>query len=328
MLLPQHCLMLFNNWGETWYIHSMDLLVPSIIKNINSFWMMPLLFAIAGISCRYSLERRSTGVYVKERVSRLLVPLIFGLLLIIPVMPFIAGNFWNGHAGYFDSFTKVTDLSGYDGALSVGHLWFILFLFFMSMVFLPFMVLYKRKGKGTLGDKVPLILVILMALVPCIVQSNIFEVTEIGGKSILESSAYFLLGYFFLSNDNLLKKLDKYRFLLLGLFVLYAPFMMFVLKREFYEAASWLAILAILGLGSHYLNFSGKTTRYLVKSSFGVYLFHQPWIVVIAYFVINLVGSPWVQYPLVLLGAAVLTFLTYEIVRRIPPLRWMLGLKK
>jgi surface polysaccharide O-acyltransferase-like enzyme len=342
MLLPQHTFMLFNNWGESWYIHSTDLLFPSIIKNINSFWMMPLLFTIAGISSRYGLERRSAGGYAKERVGKLFVPLVFGVLLIVPVQSFIAGLFWNGHAGYFDSFTKITDIRGYDGAFTVGQLWFLLYLFVIAMATLPFLLLYKKKGKGTFGGGVPLICLIIAGILPLLGRMTF----DISGISPLEYLALFLLGYFFLTNEHILDKLDKYRFLLLGIFALGAGFFMYInlspvqedswlllpvfwyIIPAIFQLTSWLAVLALIGLARHYLNFRGKITSYLSKASFGVYMFHQSWIVVTGFFVLKLTSSPGAQYPLVLLGAIILTFLTYEITRRIPPLRWMFGLKK
>ena len=323
MLFPYHIFMIYNNWGENWYIHGQALLIPSIWNQISAFWMMPLLFAIAGMSSRYALEKRSGGEYAKERVSKLLVPLIFGMLLVVPIQSYLAGIYFNGQASYFDYFTKFTDLSGYDGGWTTGHLWFILFLFVISMISLPFMLWYKNKGKGTLGSKVPLIPVILMGFLPCIASA-----LKIGGKSPTEDLTYFLIGYFFLTNDDLLKRLDKYRFLLLGLFVLDAARTAFITHGEFYEMTSWLAILAILGLGRHYLNFSGKITKYLSKSSFGIYVFHQSWIVVAASFIFKLTDHLILQIPLIFLSAIVLTFLTYEICRRTPGLRWMFGLKK
>jgi surface polysaccharide O-acyltransferase-like enzyme len=288
------------------------------------------------------MERRSAGGYVKERVTKLLIPMIFGLLLIVPIQPFMAGNFWNGSAGYFDSFTKVTDLSGYDGAFSVGQFWFLLFLFGIAMITLPFLLMYKKKGKGTFGGGVPFIVIVLAGLLP-LVGRMIFDIS---GKSPLEFLAYFLLGYFFLTSETVLEKLEKYRFLLLGLFALGAAFFMYLfavplpedswlmlpifgyIGAALYQLVSWLAVLMLVGLARRYINFSGKTTNYLVKSSFGVYLFHQSWIVVLGYFAIKLIGSPGAQYPLILLSAIIMTFLTYEIVRRIPGVRWIFGLKK
>jgi len=326
LLFPFHIFMIYNNWSEPFYLHGKDLLITSVFNIIASFWMMPLLFAVAGISSRYALEKRSAGVYIKERVSKLLIPLVFGVLLVIPIQPYVAGLFWQGQANYFDSFTKVTDLSGYDGAFTPGHLWFILFLFVISMVSLPFMIWYKNKGKGTLGDKVPLILVLLMGLLPCI--GSLLKIGGESDKSPTENLAYFILGYFFLSNDNLLKKLKKYRFLLLGLFILYAGFTAFIIDWEFYEIASWLGILTLFGMARRYLNFSGKVTAYLSKSSFGVYFFHQSWIVVMAFFIFKITDNPIVQIPLILLSSVILTYGTYEICRRIPVFRWMFGLKK
>ena len=257
-----HILLMYSS-GDRWYIRGQDLLIPSIFIQICRIWVIQLLFAIAGISARYALEKRSVGEFVKKRVNKLLLPLVFGVLLVVPVQPYIAGILHSGHAGYFDSFTKLTDLSGYDGGFTPAHLWFLLFLFIISMAYLPFLSCYKNKGKGTLGDKVPLILIILMGLIPCITQIEILKIIAIDGKSILEYSAYFLLGYFFLSNDNVLEKLDKHRFLLLGMTVIYTGLMELVLDGAFREAASWLAILAVLGIGRQYLSFNGKITAYL-----------------------------------------------------------------
>jgi len=323
LLFPFHIFEIYNGQGSGFYVTGEPLLIPEIFNAIVSFWMMPLLFAVAGISSRYALSKRSAGGYIKERVSKLLLPFIFGVLLIIPVQSYIAGLHHNGGAGYFDSFTKVTDLSGFDGAFALGHLWFLIFLFVISIVSLPFMLWYKSKGKGTLGDKAPLILIILMGLLPCI-----GSMLKIGiGKSPTEDLAYFMLGYFFLSNDKLLERLDKYRFLLLEAAALYSAITAFVLNWEFYEMASWLWILALLGIGNHYLNFNGKATTYLSSSSFGIYIFHQSWIVIVTFFIFKVIDNPVLQIPAIFITSVVLTYLTYEICRRFGLTRFMFALK-
>ena len=323
MLFPFHVFVIYNNWGESWYVHSVDLLIPSLINQINWLWMMPTLFVVAGISSRYALEKRSAGEYAKERTSKLLLPLVFGILLIIPIQSYIAGLFFFGRADYFYFFTRLTDFSGYDGAFTPGHLWFILYLFVISMASLPLMIFCKKKSKGGFGGNVPLIWVILMGILPCLGN----EIFDVGGKSPTEYLAFFLLGYFFLSNENVLEKLEKYRFLLLGLFLLGA-----VLTARFdhllIEMASWLSVLTVLGMARRHLDFSGKISKYLSKASFGVYLFHQSWIVVTGFFIIKLIDNPIVQIPLILTSSIILTYLTYEISQRAPALRWMFGLTK
>jgi surface polysaccharide O-acyltransferase-like enzyme len=165
-----------------------------------------------------------------------------------------------------------------------------------------------------------------MGLLPCL-----GSLLKIGGQSVkspTEYLAYFLLGYFFLYNDNLLKKLDNYRFILLGLFIAYGCFMFFIIDGAFREMANWLSILALLGLGRRYLNFNGKITGYLSKSSFGVYIFHLSWIVITAFFVLKFTDNPILQIPLIFLSSIVLTYGTYEMCRRISVFRWMFGLRK
>jgi len=317
-----HVLRVYSMW-ETFYIHGEELLIPSIFEAVMSFVLMPLLFVLAGISSRYALKKRTAGEYAKERVNKLLVPFIFGILLVVPIQPYLAQRFRGGDAGYFDSFTRITDLSGYDGAFSIAHLWFLPFLFVISLVCLPLMVWYKNKGKGTLGEKVPLLCIILMGLLPVI-----GSMLDLFGKSPTEFLAYFLLGYFFLSNDSLLSKLEKYRHLLLGLFIASGFVVGFVINGQLYEVPCWISVLAALGYSRKHLNYSGNVSSYLSKSSFGVYLFHQSWIVVAAYFVFMLTDVPLVQIPLILIASVILTYASYEICRRTPVVRWMLGLKK
>jgi surface polysaccharide O-acyltransferase-like enzyme len=323
MLFPYHTFMIYNNWGELFYVNGPGLKAPSVFLSINWIWMMPLLFSIAGVSSRYALERRSVGEYAKNRVSKLLVPLIFGLLLLIPMQTYLASQFHNGQANYLNYFTKLTDFSGVDGSFTPGHLWFILFLFIISTLSLPFMIWYKKKGKGSLGNHVPLVVVVFMGLIPCL-GNMLFE---LGGKSPTEYLAFFLLGYYFLSNERILERLDKYRFLLLLLAVAGAA-LTNVYDHVLSEAVSWLALLSVLGLGRHSLNFRSKASAYLSKSSFGVYVFHQFWLVIAAFLTFKVTDNPWVQIPAIMLSSILLTYLTYELFHHIPAFRWMFGLKK
>ena len=43
-------------------------------------WIMPILFVLSGMSIALSLRSRSAGQFARERITRLLVPLVFGIL--------------------------------------------------------------------------------------------------------------------------------------------------------------------------------------------------------------------------------------------------------
>jgi len=149
LLFPYHVFMIYNTWGENFYVKGPGV-HPVMTFNVVTWpWFMPILFVIAGISTAYAMRRRSVGEYVKERVLKLLVPLAAGILLLIPAQTYFAERFHNGYTGgYFAQyvlfFTKPTDLTGYAGGFTPGHLWFILYLFVISLAAVPVILLNKK----------------------------------------------------------------------------------------------------------------------------------------------------------------------------------------
>jgi len=320
-----HTCMIYNTFGEPFYIHGADLPAASGVIVFLNVWMMPLLFAIAGAGTALSLRRRSAGEYVKDRLRRLLAPLVFGLLLIVPAQAWIASAA-HGGAGRGDLaryFTTLTDFSGYDGAFTPGHLWFLLYLLVISLVSLPFLWAYSKRTKPMpIAARTPLPVLIALAALPPIMN----PVLDIGGKSLGEFATYFLLGFFFLSRREVMARLAKYRFPLLGLTVCAAA-LSIAHGYTWFEACSWLAVMTAVGLGRHYLNFTGRITGYISRSSFGVYLFHQTWIVVLAFLIFRITDNCLVQIPLILASSVALTYLTYETLRRFRATRLMFGLR-
>ena len=78
-----------------------------IFNSISSFihmWHMPLFFLVAGASTWFALEFRTGKVYVKERIYRLLIPLIFGIVLLIPPQSFYENVQKAGFSGTFLEF--------------------------------------------------------------------------------------------------------------------------------------------------------------------------------------------------------------------------------
>ena len=341
ILIPYHTFMIYNAFGEEFYIEGQSVFGTSAFIAALSPWFMPLLFVMAGISSYYALQKRTPREYTKERVFKLLIPLIAGILLVVPAQTYIAERFHNGFTGsyfyqYLLFFTAPTDLTGNRGGFTPAHLWFILFLFIISMVALPLMAVCNNSKKKLNAGKTPMILLLSLFVIP-------FLLTPIldFGHSIGRYLGFFILGYFFLSMEDTLEKLDKFRIpllivsiicLIVNLPVIYfyvhdrleAPSFIFEIFHAFY---GWIAILTILGLGRHYLNFRGKATDYLAASAFPVYIFHQSWVIVTAYFIFTLTKHIVAQIVLIIAASFMLTYLTYEICKRIPGLRFLFGIK-
>ena len=84
LLIPFHTARLFDFW-EPNYVKNAEL-SAGLTYQIAFIgpWHMPLLFLLAGAATWYALDFRSDGDYVRERFKRLLVPLAFGVLVIVP----------------------------------------------------------------------------------------------------------------------------------------------------------------------------------------------------------------------------------------------------
>lgn len=339
LLFPYHTCMIYNNFGENFYIKSDNISILSGFIQINYSWFMPLLFVISGISSSYALDKRTPREYIKERVSKLLIPLISGILLLVPIQTFYAEKFHNGYSGgYFHQyilfFTKHTDLTGYTGGFTPAHLWFVLYLFIISLIALPIAMKYKKSDKKISVDKLSILKILPMFMIFLVMAL----ILNIGGKSLGEYFALFMLGYMILSEDIIQIKLDKSRWYLSGGFV--ALTILNIMCQNIWHCSSgtiydifirflsWMGILSILGLGKHYLDFHNKVSSYFTKASFPIYIFHQSLLVLIAYYTLKLTSSIAIQVIIIICGSFALTMLIYEIFKRIPITRFLFGIKE
>ncbi len=163
-------------------------------------WYMALLFTIAGISCKYSLQKRTNKQFIIERTKKLLIPFFFGVLVLVPIMTYIAEVFFNGYTGsyiqqYILFFTKESDLTGYHGGFSPAHLWFLLYLFVISLTALPIILLTKKYLPRFRVSRVSYLFIIFLFVPEWLCQ----YVLNIGGKILGQFIIFLLFGYFILS---------------------------------------------------------------------------------------------------------------------------------
>lgn len=196
------------------------------------------------------------------------------------------------------------------------------------------MIAYNKSKRKLSLQRVPTPLLLILFIIPLLGSL----ILDIGGKSLGEYFAYFILGYFLLSNESVLQKIDKYRFplfiisilcmiaILLGWYGVIGkiPDIAYDIFSRFY---AWVMILCLLGMGRHYLNFRNKVTDYFSDSSFPIYIFHQTWIIVIAYYIFTLTDNVLIQIALIMLLSILATFVSYELCKRINVTRFLFGIK-
>jgi peptidoglycan/LPS O-acetylase OafA/YrhL len=332
LLFPFHSFIIYNTFGEGNYIRGPENAVLSNIISSYWPWFMQLLFVVAGISTFYALQKRTKKEFIIDRAKKLLVPLFFGILFICPFLTYFAERYHNGYSGtYLQQYilfcTKETNLTGYNGGFTPAHLWFILFLFIISLITLPFIHFISKKI-NTVVDKMNIFILLSLFILPFLGQF----VLNIGGRSIGEFFCYYMLGYYVFSNEKIIEQCVKYRWLLGIVSIICVPIFLIIdynllsiMVSKFY---GFCAILFIMGIGKAKLNFSSKITSYFSKTSFGIYLFHLPWITIVAYYVIKYIHNVYIQAIIITLSSVPLTILTVELLRKIIVTRVMFCLKK
>ncbi|MDE5803451.1 MAG: acyltransferase family protein [Lachnospiraceae bacterium] len=301
-------------------------------------WYMTFLFTIAGMSCKYALQKRTNKQFIVERTKKLLIPFFFGLLVLIPVMTYTAEVFFNGYTGtywqqYGLFFTKETDLTGYHGGFTPGHLWFLLYLFVISLAALLIILLQKKCLPKFKVGSISYFFLILLFVPEWLCQ----YILNIGGKSLGQFMILFLFGYYILSEESILQKLKQYRYVSLVICILSGSLYTYLYCFEnlraiwmtgLYIFFGWMGIITLLGIGQTKLNFHNRLSNYFTRASFPVYILHMPVLVVAGFFILQLPVGVAGQFLLIVLISFVVTFLIYEMVKRVPVLRFFLGMTK
>ncbi len=341
LLIPYHASQAFNTWGELNYVvFSPNKAASSFIVFFSPFFM-PLLFLLAGMSTKYALKKRSYGKYIIERVKRLIVPFVFGVLVFCPIMAYIGDKTNFGYDGGFFAhykifFTKWTDLSGFDGGFGVGQFWFLYFLFVISLVSLLIIFICGkifRKKRDISG--IPFWVVCIMV----IPLPFLYDLLSVGGKSFAEYLYIFLLGYYVFSNDAVIEKAEKYRFITLavglisGIIDVYMfiwsgkDFGVFnVIAKAFTE---WFMILALIGIGKKSFDIKGRFFSFMSQRSFPYFSIHFLWVVLFQYFFSKIFAENFfLLYFIPVIAAYIATFICAEAVIRVPVLCFLSGTKK
>ena len=341
LLFPVHTFMVWNDFGSRFYVWMGESRLLSTLIVLVNPWFMPLLFVLAGISARHALEQRSRREYVKQRARPLLVPCLGGLLLLGPFQSLFARKFFFEYQGGLAShwhyfFTHLTDFSGYDGAFTPGHLWFILFLFLISMVSLAIFCILpqlpisllpsagRTKGKAAAIPFGGLLLLFLPVWL-------MYYLGNFGGFSLGKNLALFLLGYYYLSQDSVLECLEQHAGWLLSLWTAVTLLSVLLYYRFAYygdlwvNLVGWISILSLLVLGRRFLDKPTAVTKYLNRMSYPIYLLHQTILVALAYYMARISLPLPALAASICIGSLLLTLAACHLLRHIPLLRLLAG---
>jgi glucans biosynthesis protein C len=351
-----HSLRFFDRDG--WHLKSLvhhweaDVVIKSL-----AVWIMPLGFVISGAAVYLALGKGGTGRYLKDKVLRLLVPLVAGIFTHSVFQIYLErrshgqfdGSFWQFYPRYFDG------LYGFGGNFAwMGvHLWYLEMLFVFCLVFLPLLLWLKRGGGqkllAWLGNALAVPGLAIFISIPAILSVNLVSgdsfwgMDGFGGWSITSHACFFLSGFVLASSERLLESLRRLRWVWLagaaGLFAwqilgyithsqALTGFPRYGFDLEIREPMAYLAIFTLLGFGKQRWNAPSAQLSRLNEAVLPFYILHQPVLLGVGYFVLDWRIPDLARWLLIAIVSFALIVGIYELpVRRINLLRWLFGMK-
>ena len=353
-----HSARFFDTFSD-WHVkNATSWLGGNIIVGFMSQWIMPMFMVLAGASTYYSLKSRGARQYVRERVLRLLVPFLFGVLVIIVPQAYYellyrrklpCTNLLNFYPTY------ILTLPERFAHFSFYHLWFLAVLFIFSLICLPLFFDLFKKGRSPLSLlvsninspwKLMALLVLPLALVDILVYPGIlWGNRDFGGWCLVAHLLFFISGYVIFSNPGLTGQIGKLsRFVGIGAVVAaiaLRPLLGQLLdwKTNFgsvgYAAAqiaqamlSWCLLIGFIYLGQRLFNFKNRFLSYASEAVLPFYILHQTVIIFIGYYVVRCELNPAVKYLVIALISFCLIMALYDLlIKRINILRFLFGMR-
>ncbi len=356
LLIVYHIAMVFSPWpwvihtdyNFTWLIAPMALLTP---------WRLPLLFAVSGFASWHLFARsRDAGAFLRARNLRLLVPLAFGMAVLIPIemwVRVVAAGYPHGYLQFWTSdYWRIGDYWGRSFP-SWEHLWFVVYLWAYTAV----LALILWRGRRHYD-------VLVARFVPWLTQgwrliwlpAGLLVIARLGLQFVVADEQgllrdwaghanyfpLFLFGFVLAGSPILWPTLRRLWGGALALAAVSGVAMLLVetsypgnavpphwvmaVARAGQVTMGWTMTLVLIQFADRFWNRDHRWRKTAAEAVFPFYLVHQPAIVLIAWYTLPLRLSAGLQFLVLLGGTALACTLTYLIGREIGWLRPLIGL--
>ena len=360
-------LFLFHAWRPfdhlPWHIKNEEqLAVFDLLTLFTHGWRMYLIFLVSGAGTWFALRSRK-GKFLKDRLKRLIIPFLFGILIIIPPQRFYEWIMFRGfEGGYIDFLAlypaqQLSDNMGWSVLLWFGHLgthlWYLPFLFVMTVISVP---LFRKIQKGKihftwlkkiLSTQFGLFVLVIPMIVCRLVLKPVFS----GYTDWADFFVYiwpFIYGFIFMADSEFIDIIKRKTVLLLNVGILSSVLFIYLgstdeqmvqnyLQPEYswthvaitinamIIALSW--ILFFLGLFAKSMNFNNS---YLIPANISIlpiYVLHQTLIIVFGYYIVLWDLTPLTKFTIIVFTAIPASILLYKLIQLNNVSRFLFGLK-
>ncbi len=321
--------------AHNWHINNAETSIGmTYLWDFFHNWRMPLLFVISGAGIWYALGNKTGTAFVKERMTRLLIPLVFGVFVIVAPQVYFQrmfeGQIFNSYIDFYPHFFDGHVFEGGklnpSGNFTPNHLWFIYALFFYCIAALPLLLFLKSSyGKLALNKFTNLLTMpmgIYIMLLPLYLSLRYLK--PYGMEYVFEYYHLVLvvIGFILVSRDKIMVSIQSHRLVSIIIatgfisYSMYAAINSISLSLDsmyFLNAFGYGSLIfAFLGYARRYLNFSNAFLKYTNEAVYPFYILHQTITVMLAFYIVPMDMNIWIKFLMTSLGTAVFTLAIYH----------------
>jgi hypothetical protein len=359
-------LILFHSWQPftnfSWLLKSDNKTIAADIFTVFFHtWRLHLIFFVSGVGTWLAL-RSSRRYFFHGRFLRLIVPFVFGAIVIVPCQYYYQKLQAGTDMGFMEFMIKYPEFQinknlGYDlflWIIEIGiHLWYLPYLFIMTLLTFPLLKRLEARGLSETfirkltkrpGFLLPFALPIVITI---LVLKPIFpDYTSVA--DFFMYAWFFVYGFIFIKEHaQLLPIVKKNNNVLLISGILSSLLLIAcLLDKNLREAAFnpqynryHIIVSVLLGISpfcwtlyfvslfSRKFNFNYKALTELNRSILPVYIVHQSIIVVVGFYIIKYVANGFLEFILIVLATIIGSMLAYYFINKFKATRFLFGLK-
>ncbi|MGC6400185.1 acyltransferase family protein [Sphingomonas sp. FW199] len=359
ILILYHIGMVYVPWG--FHVKSPSgadwTTIPMLAVNA---WRLGLLFVVSGYASRALLER-SSGIasFTGNRTLRLVLPLLFGVIVIVPPQPWVElvtkfgypQSYWHFWTTDYFRFGKLFGLV----LPTWNHLWFIVYLWVYTLL-LALIVLLPGGGRAqrlfdramSIGGGMGVVLIPLGWLLCVHVLWFPFRgETHALFDDYIAHLMYlpgFLFGFALARSGQAMAAIRRWWPVTAAVAALAYGFKVYAelawpgdmpVPNAFiapYAAAhatqQWCAIVAMIGIAERFWNRDHPIRPMLTEAVFPFYLIHQTIIILAIFWLVPLALPGWAEFLATVAVTVAGCWLFYGVGRTLPWLRPLIGLRR
>lgn len=321
-----------------------------IVRFVHVF-TLPTFFMLAGFFSAMLYLQRGAGVFVRSRATRIALPFAVGWMILHPV---VGAGFVFANAAQSRSLAEGLATVGaalMDGSLffrdSTWHLWFMYDLMFFYAAMLALVPIVMRLPPASRAValaifasiiarpflRLPILALITMGMLRFVGGTLYSSLSFVPNwRLLLGYGLYFGFGWLLYLRRDLIHGFDRLAwtqtlmgvalFFVVGATLRLLPVgtiprpMPFILYMSMQATVVWLLFFGLTGLYIRHLNRPSPVIRYIVDSSYWIYLVHLPLAIWLPGLFSGFEVLPWIKILMVLSITYLVGFTSYDLLVR------------